>query len=812
MKISHQWLSDFIELSESPEEIAALLTGSGLEVESIQQYETVKGGLRGVVIGTVRACEKHPNADKLHLTTVSVGSGEPLKIVCGAPNVSVGQRVAVALTGTTLYTFGGTVITLKSTKIRGEASEGMICAEDELGIGPSHDGIIVLNTELPDGTPASEYFLPYEDVVYEIGLTPNRADAASHLGVARDLKALLKRNVKIPAVSKQTVDNDQREFSVKIENSEGCIRYSGILLENIKVSESPDWLKNKLKAIGLHPINNVVDVTNYVCHGLGQPMHAFDAERIKGKKVVIKTLQEGTNFVTLDGKERKLKATDLMICDGEGGMCIAGIFGGASSGITASTTKVFLESACFAPSYIRKTSQHHQLTTDASFRFARGTDPNLTMMALEYAIGLLTEVAGAKVTSKAWDIYPQPIAHRTFKVSHSRINDLIGANLSTETTFPILNSLDIEVSNVSGDTYVVSVPPYRVDVMQEADVAEEVLRIYGFNAIPLQEHAGSNFIAEFPEKDLNKLKKSIGEMLSGKGYQEILTNSLSSEHFNSANGFSTDEGSQITILNKLSEDQGALRQTLLFTGLEVLAYNINRKEENLKLFEIGKVYWKNGRQEMKGQEAYGECEKIAIFITGLSSPESWQDQSRNSTFHDLVSAVKSLQAKTNCNGFKEEPSDHSCLQFGVRLIRGKKILGHMGSVKPAVLKNFGIKQAVWFAELDLALLMEGIKSSFTVREVPKFPKVRRDLSLVIDKQVNFKQIQDLIQESEKLLITQIGVFDVYEGKNLPEGKKAYALSFVLQDDEKTLTESQIDGVMEKLMHTFEQKLGAVIRK
>ncbi|MFM9075800.1 MAG: phenylalanine--tRNA ligase subunit beta [Bacteroidota bacterium] len=811
MTISYNWLTEFISTEATPEAVAAMLTSAGLEVESISKYETVKGSLEGVVIGTVLTCSRHPNADKLSVTTVSVGQDRPFAIVCGAPNVAAGQRVAVALPGTTIHPSTGDPITLKATKIRGEVSEGMICAEDELGLGNSHAGIMVLDTTLPDGSPAASYFKLSSDHVFEIGLTPNRADAASHMGVARDLRAILNRPLNLPDVSSFSFPEGAAPPLVSVENTEGCIRYSGVSLTGIQVGESPDWLKDRLKAIGLSPINNVVDITNYACHELGQPLHAFDQQKIRGGAVIVTCLPGGTRFTTLDGKERELKERDLMICDAEGGMCIAGVFGGLNSGISASTTTVFLESACFSPAYIRKTSQVHQLVTDASFRFARGTDPNLTIFALKRAAGLITAICGGSVSSDIVDIYPEPVQNRVFRVRDARINQLIGVSLTRDITFPILENLDISISDPDQEGYTVSVPPYRVDVVQEADIAEEILRIYGFNSIPLSEHVGAEYLADFPAKDYDKFKRTLGETLAGGGFHEILTNSLSNEQYNSRHQFAFAGGEQIAILNKLSEEQGALRQTLLFTGLEVAAHNINRKETDLKLFEFGKIHWRTS-QAGEAVERYHEAEKLGLYLTGGSGPESWQDKLRAVSFHDLAQEVSNLLMKCNATGFKQEILNHPCLEYGVQLSRGPQIAGWMGKVNTTVAREFGIRQPVFFAELDAAVLFQSANPKFTIRETPRFPKVRRDLSLVLDRSVTFAQIREIISQTEKKMVKDVMVFDVYEGKNIPEGKKAYAIGLTLLDEEKTLTDAEIDKVMDRLIHSFEQKLGAIIRK
>ena len=811
MTISYNWLKEFIDVDATPEEVAAMLTSAGLEVESISRYETVKGSLAGVVIGTVLTCQRHPNADKLSVTTVSVGQENPLAIVCGAPNVASGQRVAVALPGTTIHTWSGESITLKSTKIRGEVSEGMICAEDELGLGESHAGIMVLNTNLPDGSPAAAHFNLASDHVFEIGLTPNRADAASHTGVARDLRAILDRPLRKPDVSAFSVPSGAKMPEVAVEDRDGCIRYSGVTLTGVKVGESPSWLKDRLRSIGLNPINNVVDITNFVCHELGQPLHAFDQDKIRGGKVIVKCLPGGTKFTTLDGKERELKERDLMICDSDGGMCIAGVFGGLHSGITGSTATVFLESACFSPSYIRKTSQVHQLVTDASFRFARGTDPNLTVFALKRAATLMMEICGATVSSAIADCYPAPVQDRVFRVRDRKINQLIGIDLPRETTHPILENLDIRVSDADAEGYNVTVPPYRVDVTQEADIAEEILRIYGFNSIPLSENVGADHLADFPEKDYDKFKRTLGETLAGGGFHEILTNSLSNEQYNARHRFSLEAGEQVAILNKLSEEQGALRQTLLFTGLEVAAHNINRKETDLKLFEFGKIHWKEER-EGERIEQYREAEKLGIYLTGLSSPESWQDKPRAISFHDLAQTVANVLQKCNAGGFRQEDLTHPCLEYGVQLVRGKQIAGWLGKVNAGVARGFGVRQPLFYAELDAAILFQSANPKFTIREIPRFPKVRRDLSLVLDRSISFAKIREIISQTEKKMVREVLVFDVYEGKNIPEGKKAYAIGLTLLDEEKTLTDAEIDQVMDRLIHSFEQKLGAIIRK
>lgn len=805
MKISYNWLKEYIDVPESAEEIGQTLTSTGLEVESVELKESVKGGLKGLVIGEVLTCAKHPNADKLSITTVDVGGPSPLRIVCGAPNVAAGQKVVVAVPGTTIHPSTGNPFEIKLAKIRGEQSEGMICAEDEIGLGTSHAGIIVLNTTVPNGTSAAEFFNIQSDYVLEIGLTPNRADAASHMGVARDVKAAKKRAIRWPSVDSFKVDNTKLTIPVVVENTEACPRYSGLTISGIEVKESPDWLKNRLRTIGLSPINNIVDITNFVCHELGQPMHAFDADQIEGGKVVVKTLPEGTKFTTLDNKERTLAASDLMICNAVGqGMCIAGVFGGIQSGITPKTKNLFLESAYFSPDYIRKTGMKHQLKTDASFRYERGTDPQLTVYALKRAALLIKELAGGVISSEIIDHYPNPVSNRVIEVKDKNIHRLIGKVLSRAEIFTILENLDIQILNKSEDRFTVSVPPYRVDVFQEADIVEEILRIYGLNNIELSPIASAEFISTFPEKDINKYKKAIGELLAANGFYEIMTNSLTNAAYQQKHGLAFD-GDPVEILNKLSEEQGILRQTMLFTGLEVCAHNINRQQRDIKLFEFGKVYGNKCG-------AYIERERLALYITGLTETENWQSKARVVNYHDLAQYVSQILEKSSVRKFKQEKIENPLLQFGMRLLRGNEEIGMIGKVKPALQKDFGIKQEIFYADLDVALLFSAANPKFDVQEVPKFPGVRRDLSLVLDRQVTYAQIEDLVRATEKNLVKEIIVFDVYEGDKIPKGKKAYALGFTLQDDTKTLTDEEIEKTMNHLMSAFEQKMQAVIRK
>ncbi len=803
MTISYNWLKQYIDIPESAEEIANVLTSTGLEVESVEEHETVKGGLKGLVVGEVLTCAKHPNADKLSVTTVNVGGEAPLNIVCGASNVAAGQKVIVAVPGATLYPYQGEPFKIKATKIRGEHSEGMICAEDEIGMGKSHEGIIVLPADAKVGTPAHEYYHIESDYVLEIGLTPNRADAASHIGVARDIRAAKLRDIKMPSVDAFKADNHDLPMNVVVENYSACPRYSGVTLTGVTVKESPDWLKNRLLSIGQTPINNIVDITNFVLHETGQPLHAFDADKIKDR-VVVKTLPEGTAFTTLDGKERKLLPTDLMICDAEGGMCIAGVFGGINSGISESTTRVFLESACFAPDYIRKTSMHHQLKTDASFRFERGTDPDSTVYALKRAALLIREIAGGSISSEIIDIYPQPVQPRTIVVKDKNINRLIGKTIPRTQVFEILERLDISILEKQEDNFTVSVPPYRIDVCQEADIAEEVLRIYGFNNIELRETAGTDFLANFPVKDPDKFRRTVSEMLAGNGFYEIWTNSLTNLAYQEKHKL-VFEGEPVAILNKLSEELGILRQTMLFTGLEVCAHNINRKQKDLRLFEFGKTY-----ARVNGE--YRETERLALYITGNREAENWQRKSEQVSYYDLAQHVSHVLAKCGVNNVKQEIIQDQIFEYGLRLVRGKEEIAKLGKVKVALLKEFSIRQEIFYAELNTPLLFQSANPKLVIQEVAKFPEVRRDLSLVIDKQISFDEIRNLIYSTEKRLIRNITAFDVYEGDKIAEGKKAYALGFTLQDETKTLTDEEIDRTMQRLMKAFEEKLGALIRK
>ena len=803
MKISINRLKDFISFQESPEEIAALLTASGLEVEGIEKFESLPGGLEGVVIGEVVSCQPHPNADKLSLTTVDVGN-EMVPIVCGAPNVAAGQKVAVALVGATLYPFNGEPFTIKKAKIRGEASQGMICAEDELGLGEGHDGIMVLDTSLANGTPASEYFDIVVDQVLEIGLTPNRSDAASHLGVARDLRALVGKEIHLPDVDAFQVDHANRAVTVEVENSSDCPRYAGVTISGIKVGPSPDWLQNYLKALGLEPINNIVDITNFILHDLGQPLHAFDADKIAREHLIIKKLPKGTSFTTLDGKERKLSGEELMICDAEGGLCIAGVFGGKDSGVTDSTTSIFLESAYFSPNIIRKGSQFHGLKTDASFRFERGTDPNMPVYALKRAALLIKEIAGGQISSDVVDLYPNPVADFEVEVSYKNINRLIGQTLPKEQIESILNSLEIGVKEQTENGFKAIVKPYRTDVTREPDIIEEILRIYGFDNIPLSEDYHADYLADHPERDLNKLQYRVSEMLAAKGFHEIITNSLTEPGYSEKSGY-LDTAQNVEILNKLSEDLGVMRQSLLFTGLEVLAHNINRRQKDLRFFEFGNTYFKT-------EEGYREEKRLSLFVTGNDAAESWLAPSKGVAFPDIYGVVEGLLDKLNLGHPKVDIVHEAPFDYALRLSLGNKVIGMVGLLASSITVLAEVKQEVLFAELNWELLTKYTSGVKKYVPISKFPEVRRDLSLVIDKGVMFDDIRGIALKAGGKLLQRIQVFDVYQGDKIDAGKKAYALSFYLQDTAKTLTDKVIDKTMERLMQSFENEVGALIRK
>lgn len=808
MKISYNWLKQFISINWDAEKTGELLTNLGLEVEGIEDYQSVKGGLEGVVVGEVLTCDQHPNADRLKVTTVDVGKPEPLKIVCGAPNVAKGQKVPVATIGTNLYTLEGEEWTIKKGKIRGEESHGMICAEDELGLGQSHEGIMVLDSSLKVGTPLAQIVEIENDKVFEIGLTPNRADAMSHLGVARDLRAgLMQQKINLelitPSTSSYHIDNRSLKIDVNVEDFEKAPRYCGVTISGIKVADSPIWLQNRLKAIGLKPINNIVDATNYVLHDLGQPLHAFDAAKIKGNKVVVKTLKAGTKFTTLDEVERTLHEEDLMICDGEKPMCIAGVFGGIHSGVTETTTSIFLESAYFDPVSIRKTAKRHGLNTDASFRFERGIDPNITEYALMRASLLIIEIAGGEVTSDIFDSYPVKIEDSQVRLSFENTEKLIGQEIPKEIIKEILTSLEIKVSSVTETGLGLMIPAYRNDVTREADVIEEILRVYGYNKIETTEKLNASISNSDKFEDF-KLRNVIGNQLTSQGFYEIMSNSLTTANYATLSDQLKEEHN-VVILNPLSQELGVMRQSLLFSGLEAVAYNINRKRADLKLFEFGKTYHDfNGNRE--------EHKHLTLLVTGNRTSQTWNGINKTSDFFYLKGIVVALLNRLGICDFKEKPVINDIFSEGLTINLGKINLVSFGLIKKPILKYFDIDQSVLHAVFNWDNILGVAKGKkITFKDLPKYPEVRRDFALLLDEAVTFESIYSIAKQSERKLLKDVNLFDVYQGKNLPKGKKSYAVSFTLQDEYKTLTDKQIDKIMGKLQKNFESQLGAELR-
>ena len=806
MKISYNWLKQFIKIDWKSEETAALLTDLGLEVEIVDKYQSVKGGLEGIVVGHVLTCIQHPDADRLKITTLDLGNGVPVQIVCGASNVAAGQKVPVATIGTTLYDKEGVAFSIKKGKIRGQESHGMICAEDELGLGESHDGIMILDEALAPGTPAAKVFKIENDEVFEIGLTPNRADAMSHLGTARDLRAgMLQSGVNVelitPSVSNFRVDKRTLKIDIDIKEPKLAPRYCGVTISGIEVKPSPAWLQNRLKAIGLNPKNNIVDVTNYVLHELGQPLHAFDASKINGK-IVVQTLPAGTKFTTLDDIERTLHEEDLMICDEKGPLCIAGVFGGKKSGVSESTNSIFLESAYFNPVSIRKTAKRHQLNTDASFRFERGIDPTITEYALKRAALLIQEVAGGEITSDVVNVYPKKIEDFSVFLNFSKVAKIIGQELPKDTIKKILVSLDIKVNSVSDAGLGLTIPSYRVDVQREIDVIEEILRVYGYNNINFSKKLNAT-VSNSPRNEDYKIQNLIATQLNSQGFNEMMANSLTtasyvelSEVLNPANN--------VTMLNPLSADLATMRQSLLFSGLEAISYNINRKNSELKLFEFGKTY----HNYLAG---YEEKKHLTLFLSGNRNQENWTSAQKPSDFFLFKGYVNGILSRLGIQKTQNVPVTTDVFSEGIAISVGTEILVELGVVKKSILKHFGIKQEVFFADFNWALILKLIAAKIKYTEIPKYPEVRRDLALLIDQNVTYDNIYNIARQTEKALLKDINLFDVYEGKNLPEGKKSYALSFTIQDNSKTLTDTQIDKIMSKLQNNFETELGASLR-
>ena len=807
MKISYNWMQQFIQAELPIEEQLDLLTDLGLEVEGNSSFESIPGSLKGVVVGEVLTCEQHPNADRLKVTKVNIGEESPIQIVCGAPNVAAAQKVPVATIGTTLYTADGEAWTIKKGKIRGEASHGMICAEDELGLGSDHDGIMVLDEKLAPGTPCDTLFPIEQDQTIEIGLTPNRSDAMSHMGVARDLKAgCIQRNIpykwNFPNTNAFKVDNTSLPIDVIVEEPKMAPSYSGITLSGLEVKDSPSWLQNRLKAIGLSPINNVVDVTNYVLHELGQPLHAFDADKIKGK-VLVKTLAKDTPFTTLDGVERKLHQEDLMICDEDKPLCIAGVFGGLNSGVSKETKRIFLECAYFDAVSIRKTAKRHGLNTDASFRYERGIDPEIGEFALKRAALLIQEIAGGDVSSDIVHV-KQPLEEKvSLFIQFERITKVLGQEIPKDELINILNALEIEIINVTEEGFSMTIPRYRVDVTREADVIEEILRIYGYNNIE-SVNSMKTFYPAFNIKTPHVLEQNIAKKLVGLGFQEIINNSITSPQYASFSK-QLDEISKVNLLNPLGQELSQLRTSLLFSSLEVIAYNQNRQRRDLKIYEFGKVYrqLENGHQEDK---------KIALALCGRANKEAWNTDTAANDIYRLKGVVCALLESLGLNALTEEVSDRDIFEYGLCISSRKKAVVQLGSIASNLLKEFSIDQEVVYAEIDFDTIYQlAFKKELIIKPIPKFPSSRRDFALLVDQDVCFDALKEVAQKVERKILTQINLFDVYEGKNLPAGKKSYGLSFVFADPHKTLTDKNIDKVMKKLKNSFEKEFGAELR-
>ena len=821
MNISYNWLKDYIKTPLTPDGLAAALTSIGLETGSVEEVESIRGGLRGIVIGKVLTCTEHPDSDHLHITTVDLGDGEATQIVCGAPNVAAGQTVVVATVGTTLYD-GDKEFKIKKSKIRGVESFGMICAEDEIGVGQSHDGIIVIDGEVKPGTPAAEYFGLTSDYVLEVDLTPNRIDAASHFGVARDLAAWSAQHAEAlplirPSVDAFHSDRPDGAVAVEVDNYQACPRYSGITIRGIKVAESPKWLRDRLNAIGVRPINSVVDITNYILHAIGQPLHSFDLAKIDGGKVVVRNCPEGTPFVTLDGVEHKLSAADLMICSATKPMCIAGVFGGLDSGVTEATTDIFIESAYFNPTCVRKTARRHGLQTDASFRYERGTDPNITMYALRLAALMVKELAGGEICGEPVDIYPEPVAPFDVTLSYDYARGLIGKEIPTETINDILRSLEIEIVSADDKQASLRVPTYRVDVQRPCDVVEDVLRIYGYNNVEIDTTVHSSLSFKSGADTDNTLRNLVSEQLTACGFNEILNNSLTAERYYAKNTvYPLDHC--VRLLNPLSADLSVMRQTLLFGGLESLAYNINRRAADLIMYEFGNVYFCNPQAESTAEHPlapYSESSHLGIWITGAIRPAGWLRPEEKSTVYDLRATVANIFTRLGIRPTETKTAACSDPTFSAALevaTRNGKLLGRLGIISKEILKRFDIKQEVFFAEFDWAALVQlSARHSVSYTDLPKTQAVKRDLALLVDNSVTMQQIEDTVRESERKLLREVTLFDVYEGDKLPAGKKSYAITITLQDPERTLNDKQIDAVMRKIITNLEKKTDASLR-
>ena len=820
MNISYNWLKEYVNFDLTPDEVAAALTSIGLETGSVEEVQTIKGGLEGLVIGEVLTCVEHPNSDHLHITTVNLGNGEPTQIVCGAPNVAAGQKVVVATLGTKLYD-GDECFTIKKSKIRGVESIGMICAEDEIGIGTSHDGIIVLPEDAVPGTLAKDYYNVKSDYVLEVDITPNRADACSHYGVARDLYAYLIQNGKQatlqrPSVEAFAVENHDLDIKVTVENSEACPRYAGVTVKGVTVKESPEWLQNKLHLIGVRPINNVVDITNYIVHAFGQPLHCFDADKIKGGEVIVKTMPEGTPFVTLDGVERKLNERDLMICNKEEAMCIAGVFGGLDSGSTETTTDVFIESAYFHPTWVRKTARRHGLNTDASFRFERGIDPNITIYCLKLAALLVKELAGGTISSEIKGICVAPAQDFVVELAYEKIHSLVGKVIPVETIKSIVSSLEMKITNETAEGLTLAVPPYRVDVQRDCDVIEDILRIYGYNNVEILSTLKSSLTTKGDADKSNKLQNLVAEQLVGCGFNEILNNSLTrAAYYDGLESYPSNH--LVMLMNPLSADLNSMRQTLLFGGLESIAHNANRKNADLKFFEFGNCYYFDAdkKNPEKTLDAYSEDYHLGLWVTGKRVSNSWAHADENSSVYELKAYVENILKRLGLDLRNLVVGNLTDDIFAAALsvnTKGGKRLATFGVVTKKLLKVFDIDNEVYYADFDWKELMKAIRSvKISYKEISKFPAVKRDLALLLDKNVQFAEIEKIAYETEKKLLKEVELFDVYEGKNLEAGKKSYAVSFLLQDESQTLNDKMIDKIMSKLVKNLEEKLNAKLR-
>ena len=813
MKISYNWLKTLINIDIDANEVAKLLTDSGLEVESIETFESVKGGLEGIVVGEVIEKIKHPEADKLSLTKVNIGGTELLNIVCGASNVAAGQKVLVATIGTTIYPVNGEPLKMEKRKIRGALSEGMICAEDEIGVGTSHDGILVLPSDSKVGLAAADYFKLENDIVFEIGLTPNRSDAASHLGVARDLFSVLKTQnaeskseISINGINQIPPATNITKVEIEIQNKEACPRYSGLVISGITVKSSPDWLQNRLKATGLRPINNVVDITNFVLHELGQPLHAFDSEKIKGNKIIVKTCAEGTVFKTLDGVDRKLAASDLMICNESEPMCIAGVFGGLESGVTEKTKSIFLESAYFESGYIRKTGKRHGLKTDASFRFERGTDPEMTVTALKRAAALILDICGGSVSMDIADVYPEKLEPYKVPFSYGNCRDLIGKNIETNIIKNIILSLGIEIASESSDGLLLSVPRFKTDVTREADVIEEVMRIYGYNNVEISNQFSFG-VQNTAATSGYHLENKISDILIGNGFNEMMSLSLTKEnYYKNTSGL-------VNVLNPLSQDLNVLRGEMLFSGLEAIAYNSNRKNPDIKFFEFGKTYCKNNEGEQTGVgNKYTEQKHLSLFVSGKKTQENPYSKTADVDFAFLKAMVEAILKKTGIEKYTSSETEDGNFAYGLNYTAKKKSIVQFGCVNKGICKKFDLNQTVFYADFDFeSLLNLSAKNKTEFTEIPKFPSVRRDLAMLLDKTVKYQQIQDLAYAAERKFLKEVNLFDVYEGEKIGSGKKSYAVSYTLLDEENTLTDKQIENIMQKLINTYKEKLNVELR-